>query len=266
MILACRPGHAETLGEISRLSGSERVEMAEVDLADLDSVHRFCDALRHRGVRIDIALMNAGLMSRKARMTPQGYDVMFAVHFLAKRVMIDRWLADGVVRPSSGSGEAPRIVLVASEAHRSSRAIDFDRLGSYTPYGIRECMRHYGLSKLVLCTFATELSRRLNRGEGVEVAVHALCPGGMATNIARDAPPLLKWVLDPLLRRLFQSPEEAIGPVVYLCCSEEAGRATGMYLHMMHRKRVSPGASDPANGARLWEASEALAENLRKRH
>ena len=265
LILACRPGHAETLDEISRVSGSQRVEMMEVDLADLDSVHRFCDALSRRAVRIDIALMNAGLMSRKSRRTPQGYDVMFAVHFLAKRVMIDRWIADGVVRPSSRSGEAPRIVLVASEAHRSSRDIDFDRLGSYTPYGIGESLRHYGLSKLALCTFATELSRRLNRGEGVEVAVHALCPGGMATNIARDAPPLLKWALNPLLRRLFPSPEEATGPVVSLCCSEEAGGATGMYLHMMHRKRVSPSASDPANGARLWAASEALVANSRKR-
>lgn len=34
MVLACRPGHAETRDEIMRLSGSETVEMLEVDLAD----------------------------------------------------------------------------------------------------------------------------------------------------------------------------------------------------------------------------------------
>ena len=34
---------------------------------------------------------------------------------------------------------------------------------------------------------------------------------------------------------------------------------------MMHRKRVSPSASDPANGAGPWEASEALVANFRKR-
>ena len=45
---------------------------------------------------------------------------------------------------------------------------------------------------------------------------------------------------------------------MYLCCAEEAGSSTGMYLHMMHRKQVSPPASDPENGTKLWEASEAL--------
>ena len=260
VILACRPGHTETCGEIQRLSGSTTVEMMEVDLADLESVHRFCDRLRGRGIRIDIALMNAGLMSRRSQKTPQGYELMFAVHFLAKRVMIDRWLRDGVIRPSSPDGMPPRIVFIASESHRSSHAIDFDRFGAFTEYGIRNSLKYYGLSKLVLCTFATELSRRLNPADRVEIAVHAMCPGGVDTNISRDAPVLLKPIVKPVLRHFFQSPEEAIGPVVYLCCAEEAGRATGMYLHMMRRKPVSRTASDPVNGARLWKASEPLVE------
>lgn len=226
-------------------------------------MHRCCDNLQRRGVRIDIALMNAGLMSRKLRETPQGYEIMFAVHFLAKRVMIDRWLRDGVIRPSSRDGETPRIVFITSESHRSAHTIDFDHLGAYTEYGMTESMRYYGLSKLALCTFATELSRRLNPSGGVEVAVHAMCPGGMATNIARDAPILLKPIVNTVLRRFFQSPEEALAPVIYLCCAKEAGCSTGMYLHMMHRKRVSPTASDPNNGARLWETSEALVAKSR---
>ena len=266
MILACRPGHAETCDEIRRLSGSEAVELIEVDLSDLRSVHRCCDDLHRRGIRIDIALMNAGVMSRRSRKTPQGYEVMFAVNFLASRVMIDRWLQDGVIRPSRRADETPRIIFVASDSHRSAPDVDFDRFGAYTEHGMTESMRQYAGSKLILCTFATELSRRLNPGESVDVAVHALCPGGVATNIVKDAPPLLKPILNAVLRRLFQSPTEAIGPVVYLCCAEEAGSSTGMYLHMMHRKRVSPVASDPDNGARLWEASEALVAKSRESH
>ena len=266
MILACRPGHTETCDEIRRLSGSEAVELIEVDLSDLRSVHRCCDDLHRRGIRIDIALMNAGVMSRRSRKTPQGYEVMFAVNFLASRVMIDRWLQDGVIRPSRRADETPRIIFVASDSHRSAPDVDFDRFGAYTEHGMTESMRQYAGSKLILCTFATELSRRLNPGESVDVAVHALCPGGVATNIVKDAPPLLKPILNAVLRRLFQSPTEAIGPVVYLCCAEEAGSSTGMYLHMMHRKRVSPVASDPDNGARLWEASEALVAKSRESH
>lgn len=266
MILACRPGHTETAGEIRRLSGSEAVEMVEVDLADLRSVHRCCDELQRRDTRVDIALLNAGCMSRRSQRTPQGYEIMFAVHFLANRVMIDRCLADGVVSPSSRPGETPRIVFVASDSHRSAPAIDFDRFGAYTEHGMAESMRRYAESKLVLCTFATELSRRLNPGETVDVAVHALCPGGVATNIVKDAPRLLRPIVAAWLRRFFQSPTEAIGPVLHLCCAEEAGNSTGMYLHMMHRKQVSPDAADPDNGTRLWEASAPMVAGSRQFH
>ena len=276
MILACRPGHDSICDEIAQESGSEAVELVEVDLADLRSVHRCCDELRDRGTRIDIALMNAGLMTPAARQTPQGFDTMLAVHFLANRVMIDRWLADGVIDPSQADGETPRIVFVSSEAHRSSADLDIERLDSFTPYGMKDAMRHYSSSKLALCTYATELSRRLNRpggteggvdtpeGDEVEVAVHAMCPGGVATNITRHAPVPLRSVVDPLLRLLFRSPDEAVEPAIWLCCAPEAGNSTGMYLHLMQRKQVSESASDPDNGAKLWEASQDLAERWRE--
>ena len=258
MVLACRPGHADVCGDIMRLSGSDTVEMLEVDLADLVSVHRFCDRLRQREIHIDIALMNAGLMTRRSRRTPQGYETMFAVHFLSNRVMIDRWLRDGVIGRSSPGGDIPRIVFISSESHRSAHTIDFDHFGAYTDYGMKDSLKYYGLSKLVQCTFATELSRRLNPGDSVDVAVHAMCPGGVATNIAREAPSLLKPMLNAVFRYFFQTPEETIGPVIYLCCAEEPGTATAMYLHMMQRTSVSPAASDPENGVRVWDASEPL--------
>ena len=265
MILACRPGHEGISQEIKRLSGSSDVELMEVDLADLRSVHRLCDQLASRRLRIDIALMNAGLMPPRARRAPQGFEMMFAVHFLSSRVMIDRWLQDGVICPSSQPGKTPRIVFVASEAHRSSHTVEFDRLGTFTDYRMKDSLKHYGISKLLLCTFATELSRRLNPGESVEVAVHSMCPGGIASNIARDTPALLKPVVRPLLRHFLQTPEQAMGPAIYLCCAEEAGCATGLYLHLMQRKSVSPSASDPENGSRLWEASADLIAKLQAR-
>ena len=263
MILACRPGHAETRDEIRTLSGSRNVEMMEVDLSDLRSVHRLCDDLSDRGIKIDIAVLNAGLMPRKATKTPQGYEAMFAVHFLSNRVMVDRWLEDGVIRPSSRAGKTPRIIFVSSEAHRSSHAVDFDCLGEFPDYGIMDGFRHYGISKLILCTFATELSRRLNTGGETEVAVHSMCPGGVATNLSRGAPLILKPIVNALLRHFFQSPQEAIGPVIYLCCAEEAGTDTGIYLHLMQRKSVSPAAADEENGTRLWEASKPLVASSR---
>lgn len=262
MILACRPGHSEISQEIANLSGSTNVELVEVDLADIKSVRDLCDLLAFRNIQIDIALLNAGLMPPKARKSPQGLEIMFAVHFLSSRIMIDRWLEDGVVRPSAHPEKTPRIVFVSSEAHRSSHMIDFDRLGEFTDYRMKDSLKYYGITKLLQSMYATQLSRHLNRKERVEVAVHSMCPGGIASNIARDTPLLLKPLIKPLLRYLLQSPEEAINPVIHLCCSKEAGATTGMYLHLMQRKPVSPTASNPENGSLLWKASAELVRSI----
>ena len=261
VIMACRSGHPEAEEEVKRQSGSGTVEMLTVDLSDMRSVHRLCDELKERNIRIDIAVLNAGLAALRARRTPQGFETMFAVHFLANRVMVDRWLKDDVIRPSDVSASPPRIVFVASETHRSGELIDFESLGAYKDFqGAGNGLRQYCSTKLLMCTYAKELSRRLNMADGPAVAVHTVCPGAIASGIAREAPAILKPILHPVMRLLFQSPEKAARPVIYLCCSVEAGARTDMYLHMMVEKQMSALATDAANGAKLWEASQALVE------
>ena len=260
VLMACRSGHPEAGDDVRRISGSDRVEMLKVDLADLGSVHRLCDRLKRRGRRLDITVLNAGLMPRRARRSPQGYELMFAVHFLANRVLIDRFLADGLIRPSVRPEQRPRIVVVASEAHRSAEAVDFDEFGAFTDYGLKDGLKHYAASKLRLCTYAHELSRRLNPDGEIRVAVNSLCPGPVNSSIAREAPVFLKPVLFPVMKLLFASPEKAARPVIYLCCAEEMGRRSGVYLHLMREKPASPLARNKAAGARLWQASKSLIE------
>ncbi|MDE0001670.1 MAG: SDR family NAD(P)-dependent oxidoreductase [Rhodospirillaceae bacterium] len=260
VLMACRSGHPEAGDDVRRMSGSNRVEMLKVDLADLDSVHRLCDQLKHRGRQLDITVLNAGLMPRGARRSAQGYELMFAVHFLANRVLIDRLLDYGLVQPSVRGEERPRIVIVASEAHRSAGPIDFDDFGAFTDYGLKDGLKYYAASKLRLCTYAHELSRRLNPQGQVRVAVNSLCPGPVNSNIAREAPPFLKPLLYPVMKLLFASPEKAAKPVIYLCCAEEMGRRSGVYLHLMREKSASPLARDEAAGARLWQVSTSLLE------
>ncbi|MBW2698510.1 MAG: SDR family NAD(P)-dependent oxidoreductase [Deltaproteobacteria bacterium] len=260
VLMACRSGIPEAGEDVKRASGSQNVEMLPVDLADLDCVHGLADALRESGRKLDVVVLNAGLMPAKAYRTKQGFEVMFGVHFLANRLLIDRLLEDGVIVPR-GAREgvsAPRIVFVSSESHRSASPIDFDRFGEFVDYGIRDGMAQYGRSKLHMCTLACELSRRLNPDDEVRVSVHALCPGPINSNITRDAPGLLKPVLDVVLGLAFQSPAKAAAPVVHLACSRSIEGETGLYLHMLRRKDPSPEAMDPRKGALLWEKSRKL--------
>lgn len=268
VLMACRGGHPEAGEAVRRASGSDAVEMLRVDLADLDSVHALADDIgrRRRRGRVDIAVLNAGVMPRKARRTPQGHELMFTVHFLANRQLIDRLLDDGIIRPSSRPGETPRIVFVSSEMHRTAGPIDFDDFGAFVDYGLKDGLKYYGSSKLHLCTYARELSRRLNPGGEVRVSVTSLCPGAIHSNLTREAPAFMKPLIHPVTRLLFATPERAAAPVTYACCAEEMGRRSGVYLHLMQEKDPSAPAMDEAAGARLWEESMALlARHGRKR-
>lgn len=265
VIMACRSAIPEAGDDVMRASGSSQVSMLRVDLSDLASTSAMCDALRHSKQRLDGVIFNAGLMPLAARRGPQGFEEMFAVHFLSSRLIVERLLADGVVVPSSDLKNRPRLVFVSSEAHRSARPIDFEQFAGFVDYGIRGGMAEYGYSKLHLCTYAVELARRLSPDVGPGVAVHALCPGPVATNIAREAPAWLKPVVVPIIRWLFAPPARAVEPVLLLAAGDAMTGRSGVYLHMMREKAISSLAADPDNGRRLWEASASLIEPFLKR-
>jgi NAD(P)-dependent dehydrogenase (short-subunit alcohol dehydrogenase family) len=262
VILACRSGIPEAGEEIERESGSERVAMMEVDLADLDSVVRLTGELVRRGVTLDLLVCNAGLMPVRAKKSSQGIELMMAVHYFGNHLLVRRLLASGVIpndvyaRNGQSGTAIPRIVFVTSETHRSSSGLDIDRLEVFRDYGIRDGIARYGDSKLALTTFAVELACRLTTKDGPSVAVHALCPGPIASGIAREAPPLLEPVLGRVMKTFFRSPEQAAEPVIYLAAAPDIDGDTGWYMHLMRRKLAADLAVDETNRRRLFEKGE----------
>lgn len=266
VIMACRSGIPEAGEDVRVESGSDKVEMIQVDLSDFDSIAAFCDELRDRNVTLDTAVFNAGVVPVTSRMSKHGLELMFSVNFLAKFVVLNRLLHDGVI-PNAEFGnnsraeDPPRVIFVSSETHRSSIPIDFDAFGEPVEYGVADGVKYYGLSKLHLTTYFQELSRRLNpngNGQDPDVCVHALCPGAINSNMAREAPTWLKPILKPVMALFFQSPEKAAIPVDYLVASEEMGVRTGEYMHMLRPKESSDPSKDPDNGALLWSRTEDL--------
>jgi NAD(P)-dependent dehydrogenase (short-subunit alcohol dehydrogenase family) len=266
VIMACRSGIPEAGQDVRAASGSDKVEMVQVDLSDFDSIAAFCDELRDRNVTLDAAVFNAGVVPVTSRMSKHGLELMFSVNFLAKFVVLNRLLHDGVI-PNAAYGQnsraedPPRVIFVSSETHRSSIPIDFDRFGEPVEYGVADGVKYYGLSKLHLTTYFQELSRRLNpggNGGNPDVCVHALCPGAINSNMAREAPTWLKPILKPVMALFFQSPEKASIPVDYLVASDEMGATTGEYMHMLRPKPSSEPSMDPDKGALLWSKTEEL--------
>lgn len=270
LVMACRSGIPEKGEWIRRKSGSNRVHMLHVDFADSRSIREMVSSLKAAlesgaipGGRIDILVCNAGIVPKKSRRTPQGLEEMFMVNYFSKFLFVNMLLQEGCFG-SHASGSIPRMVIVGSESHRNPEAFDWDGFGVYRNYSIGKSIELYGYYKLLLTTFAVELSRRLNAAGNGRISVFPMCPGPVNSNIAREAPRLFQPLLKTVFGIFFKSPAKAAIPVVYLAASPDQEGKTFDYFFLMTRKEVDDKAMDPANGRRLWDLSEKLAATLEK--
>lgn len=260
VIMAVRSG-IPTKGErVKELSGSEAISMMFVDLSDVDSIHKFAELLKEKFNKIDILVCNAAVVPKKSRKTPQGLEQMFMVNYFAKFLLLNRLLDLDIFRRDRG--QVPRIIFVTSESHRNPKEFDLTDFGEYQDFKIGKVMELYGHYKLLMVTFANELSCRLNPGDQTDYSVFALCPGPVNSNIAREAPKIFQPLLKLTFRLFFRSPEKACEPVLYLASSTDVEGKPIDYLFLMSRKEMDPKATDPGNGKQLWELSSQLRKQI----
>ncbi len=267
LIMACRSGIPEAGKKLMSLTGSDAIEMVPLDLTKLGSISQCCRDLAERNIQIDIMVCNAGVAPPGSKITESGQDEIFMVNYLSKFIVLNRLLRNGTIRnetfaKNSSPNQIPRIIFISSDSHQNASPIDFEEFGEYRPYGIRKAMNNYSYYKLVMNTFATELSRRLNPAGKVNVSVNVICPGPVNSNISRHAPRWLRVILKFIFTLFFQSPDKAAKPVIYLAASEEMKGTTNQYFHMFNPKKMDPKVYDEGEGQKLWDYSLDLCKEL----
>ncbi len=258
LIMACRSGIPHKGEAIRQLTGNNEVYMSQVDYRDLHSINRMVSDLKSRFSGIDILILNAGVVPKQSRRTPQDLEEMFMVNYFSKFILVKGLQDAGFFE----EGGMRRVVIVSSESHRNAKEIGWGTFGSFTAYSIKGSMEHYGHNKLLLTTFARELARRLNPGDHNGCQVFAMCPGPVNSNIAREAPRVFQPLLRLVFSIFFKSPEMAAIPVIYLAASGDLKGKEFDYLFQMTRKAIDPKASDPSSGKKLWEQSEELLDRI----
>lgn len=255
------PGAGERVKE---LSGSDRVEMRFLDLCDIGSVHRLADSLAGDRISLDICILNAATALPGSRRLSSGQDEMFQVNYLSNVLLSRLFLARSVIRLKE-KGPLSRLIFISSDSHRGASRIDYGEFGRFFEYGVSKAISNYSYFKLVLNTYATELSRRVN-GSGVKLSVNAICPGPVHSNIVKEAPWLLRMILKGIFRVIFRSPAKACLPVVYMALSEDYEGTTNKYLHMFNPRKMDPKVYDPEEGKKLWEKSVELLKRIDPDH
>jgi len=242
VVLACRDSDKtrQALAAINRSATVPAVNLP-TDLASLASVRACASAFLDRYDRLDVLINNAGLFPPRQQFTADGFEMQFGVnhlsHFLLTNLLLDRLQASAPAR----------VITVSSMLHKKGR-IDFDSFRGGKKYGAQAA---YGQSKLANVLFAVELARRL---EGTGVTSNVLHPGGVATDIMRDLP----WIVRKLVGLAFISPEEGAKTTIMLATDPALECTTGAYFDQCKRTECSALANDDALRKRLWDLSAEL--------
>ncbi|WP_131736417.1 SDR family NAD(P)-dependent oxidoreductase [Actinomadura roseirufa] len=240
------------VAELERDVPGARIETFIADLSVQLDVRRVAASLTERFDRLDVLVNNAGVHMLRAKVSADGHDRMIATNHLGPFLLTNLLL--GRLEKAAPS----RVVVVASEAHRGADRLDVERMAEPGTYRAAGSVRVYARSKLLNILFTLELARRM---EGSGVTANALCPGVVATGLARDVPggeragAILSRT--PVLRTPAQGARMAIRLAT---AAEFEGRTGGFYSS-------TPGAGllptvgalkDPELGRAVWERSARL--------
>jgi retinol dehydrogenase-12 len=207
VIMACRSQIPEAGDRVKKLSGSEDVEMRYLDLSKIGTIHDFVQSLADDGVLIDICILNAAVALAGPRKTETGQDEFFQVNYLSN-VTLTLSLIKHSILPLKVKGPLSRLIFISSDSHQGASYIDYDEFGRYFDYGVSKAISNYSYFKLLLNTYATELSRRINSDQ-IRLSINAICPGPVHSNIVKEAPWLLRKILNGIFWVVFRSPRQS---------------------------------------------------------
>ena len=243
VIMACRDLERARPSqiEVKRLSGSEDIELYQLDLGSQESIRAFAKKFQKNFDRLDVLVNNAAVVPTKREETADGYEMQFGVNhlgpFLLTNLLLDR------LKESAPS----RVVTVASVLHTKG-IVNFDDLQGNEKYG---AIAAYNNSKLMNCLFSFELARRL---EGTGVTSNCLHPGVVNTGLARNVPIYLKPFV--IIAGLFMlKPEKGAATSLYVATDPSLETVSGKYFDECTESKCSSKARDEEAAQRLWDLS-----------
>jgi len=227
--------------EIVAETSSQQVTTMICDMSSMRSIRQFADEFRGQHERLDVLLNNAGAFLGRRENSVDGFEMTIATNYLGPVLLTNELL------PLLKSSAPSRVINVGSGLYRSGR-IDLDVLqAQYSG------MRAYADSKMMLLLYTYELARLL---EGTGVAVNAVLPGFVATNLGRGSG--LASLGFRIMRPFQISSKKAAEALVYLASSVDVGGVTGKCYSKSRETVTTSITYDQQAQERLWEATTRL--------
>ncbi|MBW2942657.1 SDR family NAD(P)-dependent oxidoreductase [Zhongshania aquimaris] len=248
---------------ISRSRGVKAPDVAYIDLLNATSIRAFVDNFGDRPLKY--LINNAGLMAPPLTYSTDGFESQMAVNYFSP------FLLSELLLTNLQAASPARVITVSSGSHHLSELRMDDLHYRRRPY---EKFEAYGHAKLCANLLAVEYSRRYaERG----VVMHAVTPGGVATNLARHTSfeDALKqgWIKEDgsLPGGPLRSIEQGAASPIWAAVSPELEGRGGLYIEdcavapiwnssIPKCYGVTAKSIDPDDARQLWEMTYPLIE------
>ena len=195
---------------------------------------------------LDVLINNAATVPFWQTLTPEGFDMQWAVNHLAPFLLTMELL------PSLMAAPRARVITVSSGSHYNTRLNwqDIQLRRRYNP------LRAYNQSKLANVLFTLEFNRRFSSSG--RLRAFAADPGLVNTNIGLKSNSFLaRWVWD-IRRRGGVTPETAARGLAFLATEPSIQDSEEIYWKNSKAKKPSIHALNPQSARQLWELSAQM--------
>lgn len=221
------------IAELKNESSNEKIEGFNYDFSSLYEVRKFADDVANKYDKIDVLINNAGVGFADNGKSQDGYELRFAVNYLAP------FLLTQLLIPLLKNAAPSRIINISSAGQSP---VDFEDIMLEKNFN---AVQAYCQSKLALIMFTIDLAEKL---KGENITVNSLHPGTyLNTNMVRSSN-ITPW----------GDPESGADAEVYLATSPKLNNITGKYFNVKSEARAESQAYNKQARKRLWEMSLEL--------
>jgi NAD(P)-dependent dehydrogenase (short-subunit alcohol dehydrogenase family) len=228
------------------------IEYLPLDLASLTSVKNAADKFKNHSTRLDILVLNAGVMAMPPETTHAGFEIHMGTNHVGHH-LLTQLLLPILLKTATESESDVRVVTVSSEAYYFSPALDTlistSKLRETSPF------LRYAASKAANILFAAELARR--HPELTSVSVH---PGIIMTDLHNRGQRSGVFVLQTLkIAAPLISQDVQHGALTQLWAAAGAKKGdlvNGGYYSVEKLRPWNPWARNELAGKTLWDWTE----------
>jgi NAD(P)-dependent dehydrogenase (short-subunit alcohol dehydrogenase family) len=228
------------------------IEYLPLDLASLPSVKNAAEQVTKSADRLDILILNAGIMAVPAGKTAAGQDIQLGTNHVG-HFLLTKLLLPTLQRTAKELNPDVRVVSVSSEAWNLAPNLDTilstEKLTAQSPW------TRYAASKAANIMFAAELARRYP--SLTSVSVH---PGLIKTDLYipnTKSNPIMRYgsmIIGPLI---FQNTQAgALNQLWVAAGSKKEQLQNGGYYTPVAKFHKNKWATDANAGKKLWEWTE----------